>query len=549
MSGVRIRRRAGRSLAGMLILAAAGPAFALSPDEVAVVANAADKDSVALAGHYAQARGIPQRNLLLVRTTTAPDVSRDRYDSQILHPIAKALQDRRLTAKIKCVCIVRGVPLRIGRTDTDAPAAQAHRAALEDARRRLAVDYKLIATVAVVFPKLETEDLSPVARLFAAPLPRAIAPTSDLEAFQKSVQRALGQAEARCKAVGDPAKQQIAARQLMGLHLDIHGLRGLIDFVQRTRPAGAPEVTALRRRLADAEKRLGTLNRAPAADRLAALRETGGLSALISDASQGAKAAAQNESDAALDSELALLGFGKYETAGPRPNPLYWRNVAKFPPQKTPRTLMTARIDGPSRGDAFRIIKASIAAEQKALRGVFYVDAGGRLPEYDAHLRRLYRMVKTRTKIPCTIDERGSVFPPSSCPQAACYVGWSSPGRYVAAFSWVPGAVGWHVAGSEAADLRNPDSRSWCVQMIRSGVAATLGAVEDPQLGAFPLPEEFFALLLTGKYTLAECYWRTVPHASWRMMLIGDPLYNPFKEKPELPVSALPKSLAPGSPI
>ena len=96
----------------------------------------------------------------------------------------------------------------------------------------------------------------------------------------------------------------------------------------------------------------------------------------------------------------------------------------------------------------------------------------------------------------------------------------------------------------EADSLREPHSRRWCGKMIQNGVAATLGAVGHPRLGAFPRPEKFFALLLTGKYTLADCYWRTVPHASWRMTLIGDPLYTPFKNNPQLPVSALPKGLA-----
>jgi len=44
---------------------------------------------------------------------------------------------------------------------------------------------------------------------------------------------------------------------------------------------------------------------------------------------------------------------------------------------------------------------------------------------------------------------------------------------------------------------------------------------------------------------LAECCWRTLPHASWQMPLIGDPLYRPFKRRPALPVEPLPAGLAP----
>jgi uncharacterized protein (TIGR03790 family) len=137
-----------------------------------------------------------------------------------------------------------------------------------------------------------------------------------------------------------------------------------------------------------------------------------------------------------------------------------------------------------------------------------------------------------------------TLFPAGSCPDAALYVGWYSLQKYVPAFRWVRGSVGWHVASFEAQHLRDPASQEWCVKMIQNGVAATVGAVEEPTLGAFPLPQDFFPLLLTGRYTLAECYWRTVPQASWRLTLIADPLYNPFAKNPQLPLSALPPMLA-----
>jgi hypothetical protein len=69
----------------------------------------------------------------------------------------------------------------------------------------------------------------------------------------------------------------------------------------------------------------------------------------------------------------------------------------------------------------------------------------------------------------------------------------------------------------------------------------------QPYTSAFPLPDDFFSLLLTGRSTLVETYYRTVPVASWVMVLVGDPLYNPFKSKPELNESDLPERLRPPS--
>jgi hypothetical protein len=57
----------------------------------------------------------------------------------------------------------------------------------------------------------------------------------------------------------------------------------------------------------------------------------------------------------------------------------------------------------------------------------------------------------------------------------------------------------------------------------------TLGSIVEPYLDAFPLPSQLFTLLLTGRYALVEAYYLTTPYVSWRMVLIGDPLYNPWR--------------------
>ena len=40
--------------------------------------------------------------------------------------------------------------------------------------------------------------------------------------------------------------------------------------------------------------------------------------------------------------------------------------------------------------------------------------------------------------------------------------------------------------------------------------------------------------LVTGEYTLVECYSRTVLLTSWMTVLVGDPLYNPYAKTPRL---------------
>lgn len=69
----------------------------------------------------------------------------------------------------------------------------------------------------------------------------------------------------------------------------------------------------------------------------------------------------------------------------------------------------------------------------------------------------------------------------------------------------------------------------WCKMMIEKGVAPTLGPVSEPHVEAFPPPEVFFGLLIEGSLTLAECFAASNPFWSWKMVLIGDPLYRPFR--------------------
>jgi uncharacterized protein (TIGR03790 family) len=191
-------------------------------------------------------------------------------------------------------------------------------------------------------------------------------------------------------------------------------------------------------------------------------------------------------------------------------------------------------------------VDQALAAERDGLNGRMYLDARGLKYDpqadpsgtgyagYDESLRELARLLQEKTKWEVVLDDRGELFQAGNCPNAALYCGWYSLAKYVDAFTWTPGAVAYHIASSEASTLHQPDSPVWCNQMLQRGVAATMGPVNEPYLHAFPRPAEFFASLLTGQWTLAECYYRTLLLNSWMMTLIGDPLYNPFRDRPQL---------------
>jgi len=245
---------------------------------------------------------------------------------------------------------------------------------------------------------------------------------------------------------------------------------------------------------------------------------------------------------ASVDSEIALVMEGHYPLEGWVLNRYFVgfreRDLGNAPR----RVLLVSRLDGPTETVVRRIIDDSIWAEKRGLSGRAYFDARWTDKEnqgpspyhaYDRAIHNAATIVTKSKKLPVVLDERERLFQPGEAPEAALYCGWYSLAKYVDAFTWVRGAVGFHVASSECVSLKGgPNSHLWCRAMLEKGVAATLGPVAEPYLQAFPSAEVFFSSLIEGRLTLAECYAISVPFQSWRMVLIGDPLYRPFKARP-----------------
>ena len=257
------------------------------------------------------------------------------------------------------------------------------------------------------------------------------------------------------------------------------------------------------------------------------------------DSKDGTHKRHEQSSDASVDSELSLLLWPDYELKGWQPNlykahihTQYLRNVKT--PENPPKTLMVSRLDGPTPEIALGLIERAQRAEKNGLRGKVYIDAGsnkrrGGLEGFDDGLKQYARRLKQETTLDVVLDERDTVFPVLSAPNAALYYGWYSPGKYVDAFDWADGAIGCHHTSFGAAGLHDPASQEWCKRMLEDGITATWGPVSEPYSHAFPEQSILFDSLLSGEHCLVEAYYAAVPFTSWRMMLIGDPLYAPFR--------------------
>jgi len=258
-----------------------------------------------------------------------------------------------------------------------------------------------------------------------------------------------------------------------------------------------------------------------------------------SEPKEGAQQGHDENTDtrAAVDSELALVLTDAYPLEGWLPNPYFLGYRGQATLLKRDAVLIVSRLDGPNPDTVRRLVDDALAAEKEGLRGRAYFD--GRWPKpadknlsgyalYDASIQAAAEGVRASGRMDVRLDAQEALFQPGDCPQAALYCGWYSLGRYVDAFDWVRGAIGFHIASAECSTLKERGSQVWCKRMLEDGVAATIGPVYEPYVQAFPLPEIFFNALIDGYLSLGEAYLISLPFLSWQMVLIGDPLYKPF---------------------
>lgn len=258
------------------------------------------------------------------------------------------------------------------------------------------------------------------------------------------------------------------------------------------------------------------------------------------------------ESQASVDSELMLLWWDKYPLVRWVSNPLSLRASEAYRKASAP-VVMVSRLDGPTVEIAKRLVDDAVATEKAGLKGKAVIDARGIKYDpkgepsgtgyagYDESMREAAALLE-KAGLTVELDDKNDVLKPGTAKNVALYCGWYSHANFVDCCEYERGAVAWHLASSEAVTLRNGNSKVWCPNLLKKGVCATLGPVAEPYTVGFPKPAEFFGLLATGEYTLVECYSRTMLFCSWMTVLVGDPLYNPYKNAGKLKASDVPLS-------
>ncbi len=524
------------------------PRHRLIPPECVLIYNANSSTSEDLARYYAKRRGVPDDHLLGIRMPIRESIGREEYEERIAPAVRRFLADQVWGRSVRCLVTFYDVPLRVQRDK--ATNAELTRAGEVEQRFHEVCD------------QIETLMASELGTLpgAAAALParaKRDKPEYLSELFKRySVQRNVLRQRLRDVTDDEGMRLQAALLESVGR------LEGEPALLATFRPQGQPgddvrsatvaellvQFDRMRKRIQEILAKGVMSDERPQAWPL--IERTEGLFRLAERLAVDVRTLRGEETSAALDSELALVLTESHETYRWLPNPAFsggdlnaHRSASGSPATTVDSgaspALMVARLDAPSAGLVRRMIDDAIAVEASGLSGTVYIDARGigtrdTYGLYDDDLRKLADWVRSKTDLELVLNNNPELFGAGECPKAALYCGWYSVGEYVDAFDFVPGAVAFHIASFELRSLRNADKRYWCPELLRDGVVATLGPTAEPYLHTFPLPSEFFGLLLTGEYTLAECFQRANPYLSWQMCLLGDPLYRPFARSPKL---------------
>lgn len=468
------------------------------------------------------------------------------FERLIREPVGRYIESNGLREKVRCLVTFYGLPIRVGRSP------------VSPSRQQLLARWRPELDAAIrEFDRL-VRDLEPLAGV--ATRPAGVKPPTEND-LPQLMSRYLKVREAAIKAVASlpavPATEETRRKWLEMMQksegLAFVAARLELAAGQTSDPGVSRQLEEIRRSVsaddAQAKRLLAEGIESPKRDEARRLiRRSYGLVSLLNLLQNDIHSIRPEETEASVDSELALLWWPDYPRGRWVVNTLNWqqraeaeRRVVHFEPPWVYRTLMVSRIDAGDAVVARRMIDQAITIEKTGLKGKAYIDARGIKLDasyglYDEDLRKLARMLQNARGLNVVLDNRPALFQPGQCPQAILYCGWYSLRKYVPAFTFVPGAVGFHIGSFEAASLKGKGETGWCKRLLDDGVIATLGPVAEPYLTSFPPPSRFFGLLLTGRYTLAECYAYTLPFHSWMQMLLGDPLYRPFVSKPLLTV-------------
>ena len=249
----------------------------------------------------------------------------------------------------------------------------------------------------------------------------------------------------------------------------------------------------------------------------------------------GAGQTANRREEASVDSELTLLAR-EHPHRGPLWNP-YLHREEPFDSTRFGMYLVT-RLDGPTFMSAVALTRRAVTIEAErsfGARGFARFDMnpqeGETAERFDeailSNYRFLHRQGRMQGRVLPPERTRLPYFRPESGANTFFYLGWGARKYRTEVLSWVQGGVGVCLDPLTAPSLRDK-SDSWLAAAIDDRITATIGSVYDPGPGDYLSVANLYRYLHEG-FTWAESAYMCIPHLSWQMVVIGDPLYTPLR--------------------
>ncbi len=531
------------------------PAYALLSTDLLVVYNQNMPESKEVAQYYALKREVPVSNLVGVDVPESENISRADYETNMIPQVRSVVKKRMLIGHNPAILLVYGIPLRIESTSKEKLYKEYEGLVYDKVR-----EYKIL----VQKQGKQLEKLINKGQIITLAYEKQNIECISTQEIIESVNKTVLKASEYLKKYAPVASEMEIYSKVVSLLFRMAGMAPIVNDVKNQISSMDEKEraiflrnnnllkfnTILNSQLAEIQFRGFTTDRALEVSTV--IRMVNGVigELLFWEAQYGNKNIEMTS--ASVDSELTLVLATNFQLSRWLVNP-FLEKLDSLPGIDLIRrsTIMVGRLDAPSPDMAKRMVDDAMETEKAGLTGTVYIDARGlnnvnnkdNYGLYDEHLRSLHSIIESKSSMLVVLDNNSELFPEKSCPDAALYAGWYSLAKYIDSFEWKKGAVGLHIASSEASTLKEPDSQVWCKRMIEEGVAATIGPISEPYLTAFPLPDVFFPLLMSGKLTLLETYFKSTPHISWRLIVIGDPLYTPFKNNPAIDLDSLKRNV------
>lgn len=231
----------------------------------------------------------------------------------------------------------------------------------------------------------------------------------------------------------------------------------------------------------------------------------------------------------AVDAELALVARSGYPINAYVPNPLFEKEHPTV--LDLNKVVKVSRLDGPGLAPVMALVDHALEAERRGLIGRAYVDLGGPHGEGDQWMEDVAKQLGA-LDFDLSVDRAPETMPVDARFDApALYFGWYSSqvvGPFTRPdFHFPPGAVALHIH-SFSAETLNTATTHWCGPLVARGVTATFGNVYEPYLTFTHHPHRLLRALARGE-TLGDATFYALRALSWECVVIGDPLYRPFK--------------------